>query len=71
MSYDCVQILVDAFERAGTVDDSAALRDAIQATDIDLPSGHLVYDENRDPEKSANVMIYKDGVPTYVSTISP
>ncbi|MCI8465940.1 MAG: ABC transporter substrate-binding protein [Lachnospiraceae bacterium] len=71
MSYDCVQILVDAFQRAGTVDDSAALRDAIQATDLNLPSGHLVYDENRDPEKSANVMIYKDGVPTYVSTINP
>ncbi|QNM05024.1 ABC transporter substrate-binding protein [Qiania dongpingensis] len=71
MSYDCVQILVDSFKRAGKVDDSAALRDAIQATDINLPSGHLVYDENRDPEKSANVMIYKDGVPTYVSTINP
>lgn len=71
MSYDSVQILVDAFKRAGTVDDSEALRDAIQATDMDLPSGHLVFDENRNPQKSANVMVYKDGVPTYVSTIDP
>lgn len=71
MSYDAVQILVDAFKRAGTVDDPAALRDAIAATDMDLPSGHLVFDENRNPQKSANIMVYKDGVPVYVDTIAP
>lgn len=71
MSYDAVQILVDAFKRAGTVDDPAALRDAIAATDMDLPSGHLVYDENRNPQKSANIMVYQNGVPVYLDTIAP
>lgn len=71
MSYDCVQILVDALKRCGTVDDPEAFRDAIAATDIDLPSGHLVFDENRNPQKSANIMIYHDGVPVYVDTIAP
>lgn len=71
MSYDAVQILVDAFKRAGTVDDPAALRDAIAATDMDLPSGHLVYGENRNPQKSANIMVYQNGVPVYLDTIAP
>ena len=71
MSYDVVKILVDALQRAGTVSDPEALRDAIAASDIDLPSGHLVYDENRNPQKAANIMVYKDGVPAYVTTINP
>lgn len=71
MSYDCVQILVDALKRCGTVDDPEAFRDAIAATDMDLPSGHLVYDENRNPQKSANIMVYRDGVPVYVDSIAP
>ena len=71
MSYDSVQIIVDALQRAGTVEDSEAFRDALAETDLDLPSGHLVYDENRNPEKAANVMIYKDGKPAYVTTIAP
>ncbi|HIR92897.1 MAG TPA: ABC transporter substrate-binding protein [Candidatus Egerieimonas intestinavium] len=71
MSYDSVQIIVDALQRAGTVEDSEAFRDALAETDMDLPSGHLVYDENRNPQKAANIMIYKDGIPTYVTTIAP
>lgn len=71
MSYDTVKILVDALQRAGTVDDPVAFRDAIAASDLDLPSGHLVYDENRNPQKSANIMVYKNGVPAYVTTIAP
>lgn len=71
MSYDAVQILVDALKRCGTVDDPEAFRDAIAATDMDLPSGHLTFDENRNPQKSANIMMYQDGVPVYVDTIAP
>lgn len=71
MNYDSVMILVDALKRCGTAEDPAAFRDAIAATEIDLPSGHLVFDENRDPQKNANVMVYKDGQAAYVTSIAP
>lgn len=71
MNYDAIMIIADALKRCGTVSDPEALRDAIAAADIDLPSGHLVYDENRDPAKAANIMQYKDGAATFVTALNP
>ena len=71
MSYDAMKILITALQNCDAVDDPQAFRDAIAASDLDLPSGHLTYDENRNPQKAANVMVYKNGTPTYVTTISP
>lgn len=70
MSYNAMMIIADALERCGTLDDPEALRDAIAATDIDLPSGHLVFDENRDPQVTGNVLTYENGTPVFIQTIS-
>lgn len=71
MNYDSIMIIADALKRCGTVEDSEALRDAIAASDLDLPSGHLTYDENRNPNKSANIMIYHDGKANFVTSLNP
>jgi branched-chain amino acid transport system substrate-binding protein len=51
MGYQAVQVLVDAIERAGTLD-SAAVNDAIRATDLMTIYHRVVFDEDnysRDP----------------------
>lgn len=68
MSFDSFQIVMNALERAGTTD-GPALRDAIDSTDMEVPSGHIVFDEFRNPQKSANVMVYRNGQPTYKGTL--
>lgn len=68
MSYDSFQIIMDALRRAGTTD-GPELRDAIAATDMEVPSGHITFDAKRNPQKSANVMVYRKGVPTYEGSV--
>lgn len=69
MSYNALMIIANGLEQCGSVEDPEGLRDAIQNTQLDLPNGHYVFNENRDPQVSANIMIYKDGVATYVEGI--
>ncbi|MBQ7158858.1 MAG: ABC transporter substrate-binding protein [Treponema sp.] len=52
LGYDSVYLLKDALVKAGT-NDSAAVRDALEATDGDYVTGHLTFDEKRNPIKSA------------------
>lgn len=56
LGYDCVYMLRDAIEASGSTDDSAKIRDALEATNGDYVTGHIVFDANRNPVKSA-VMI--------------
>ncbi len=44
-AYACVQILVDAISRAGSLDRDA-IRDAIAATDMDTISGHVTFNDD-------------------------
>lgn len=56
LGYDCVYMLRDAIKASGSTDDSAKIRDALEATNGDYVTGHIVFDANRNPVKSA-VMI--------------
>lgn len=56
LGYDCVYMLRDAIKASGSTDDSAKIRDALEATNGDYVTGHIVFDANRNPIKSA-VMI--------------
>ena len=38
-----------------------ALVEALKATDLDLVTGKLVFDENNDPKKIADIIEIKDG----------
>ena len=68
-------MLKDAMENAGTTDDSAKIRDALEATEGDYVTGHLTFDEKHNPVKSAVMveMVRKDGKLTtaYKTTVNP
>ena len=55
LGYDSMYMLKDAIVKAGTTD-VAAVRDAYESTNADYVTGHIQFDENRNPVKSA-VMI--------------
>ena len=56
LGYDSVYMLKDAMEKSGTTTDVAKIRDAFEKTDGNYVTGHIVFDEKRNPVKSA-VMI--------------
>lgn len=55
LGYDSMYMLKDAIIKAGTTD-ATKVRDALAATDGDYVTGHIKFDANRNPVKSA-VMI--------------
>ena len=74
LGYDSVYMLKDAIAAAGSAD-SEAVRDALEKTDGDYVTGHLTFDEKRNPIKSAVMLevIRKDGALTtaYKTTVQP
>lgn len=75
LAYDCVYLLKDAAEKAGTTTNSTALRDALAKTNGTYVTGNLTFDANRNPVKSAVMMeiVKKDGkiAPVYKATVNP
>lgn len=75
LGYDSMYLLKDAIVAAGS-EDSVSVRAALEASDGDYVTGHLTFDERRNPVKSA-VMIElvkgKDGKITtsYKTTVNP
>lgn len=74
LGYDSVYLLKDAIARAGSAD-TAAIRDALEATDGNFVTGHLVFDAKRNPIKSAVMLevVRKDGMlsTAYKTTVNP
>ncbi|WP_461204296.1 ABC transporter substrate-binding protein [Clostridium sp. DL1XJH146] len=70
LAYDAGKILLEAIEAAGSTD-GAAIKDALVATDITVVSGHVVYDENRDPVKGAVIIKTEDGAQTFAKKVNP
>ena len=70
LAYEATAIVLKGLKDAGKVE-GPALRDAIAAIDIDLPSGKIKFDENRNPQKAAVIMQFIGGNTTYVTTINP
>ncbi len=70
LSYDAAMVMINAVKNAGSTDPEA-IREALQNTDLDVVSGHIKYDENRNPIKSAVICTVKDGAATYYTTVQP
>ncbi|HUX36607.1 MAG TPA: ABC transporter substrate-binding protein [Rectinemataceae bacterium] len=70
LGYDTMTIMLDAIGRAGSTEGSD-VRDALKATDIDVVSGHLTFDANRNPIKSAVIIAIQNGQQVYKTTIDP
>lgn len=60
LGYDAARILFDAIEKAGTTDKEKVIA-ALNATSIDGVTGHITFDENRNPIKSSAIIQIQDG----------
>lgn len=75
LGYDSMYLLKDAIEKAGA-EDSTAVRAALEASDGDYVTGHLTFDERRNPVKSAvMIQLVKDADgkvrTSYKTTVNP
>lgn len=70
LAYEATVIVLKAIEKAQSTE-GPAIRDAIAATNLKLPSGIFKFDENRNPEKAAVILQFQNGTPKYVTTIQP
>jgi branched-chain amino acid transport system substrate-binding protein len=71
LGYDAARILVQAIERAGTVDGKAIAAELASTKDFDGVTGRISIDEQRNAVKPIVMLEMKGGTPTYVSTIDP
>lgn len=70
MTYEAIKIVFNAIQNSGSID-GATLRDAMAATDMDLPCGHLKFDEARNPIKDCAIIeISGIGERTYITSVS-
>lgn len=70
LAYDAACLLLDAARRANSKD-GKAIRDALQAADLDGVSGRIRFDDQRNPIKSAAIMKVRDGRMAFHSTVRP
>jgi len=67
LGYDAAKILCAAIEKAGSTDADAII-EALVATDYEGITGHVIYDEERNPIKSAAITSITDGNYKFVET---
>ncbi|MGA2079150.1 MAG: ABC transporter substrate-binding protein [Holophaga sp.] len=70
LAYDAAWLVLDAARRAGSAD-RRAIRDALQASDVEVVSGRIRFDSRRDPIKDAVILEVKNGNFVYRSSIHP
>jgi branched-chain amino acid transport system substrate-binding protein len=71
LGYDAVMMLADAIKRAGTTE-RTKLRDALAATkNFKGVTGTITLDAQRNPTKSAVILVVKDGRFQFVESIAP
>lgn len=71
LAYEAMKIVLKGVQDADTLT-GQGIRDAMaKIKDFEVPSGAVTFDANRNPIKGAVIMTYKDGVPTYVTTVNP
>ncbi|HTY08262.1 MAG TPA: ABC transporter substrate-binding protein [Candidatus Edwardsbacteria bacterium] len=70
LAYDAMTIMLDAIARAGGTD-GQKIRQALAATRLDVVSGTVSFDADRNPIKSAVIIAVKDGRQVYRATVNP
>lgn len=70
LGYDAAKIMAAAIEKAGSTDKEAIIK-ALNETDVTSVTGHIKYDENRNPIKSAAVLQIKGGKDVFYETLNP
>ncbi|HYF84048.1 MAG TPA: ABC transporter substrate-binding protein [Clostridia bacterium] len=71
LAYEAAMVVLEGIKNAETLD-GQGVRDAMaKIENLEVPSGTITFDANRNPVKGAVVNVYKGGVPSYVTTINP
>ena len=70
LGYDAAKILCTAIENAGSTD-AQAIVDQMKATSIDGVTGHIVYDDHNDPQKSVAIITFENGEMKLVEKLMP
>lgn len=70
LAYDAANIMFDAIKRAGSTKGSA-IRNALKTTNLNVVSGQVTFDANRNPIKSAVIIEMKAGKQVYKTTVNP
>ena len=71
LAYDSAMVLADAIKRAGTTE-GPKLRDALAATkDFAGATGKITFDAQRNPTKSAVVLVVKNGKFAFLQDVNP
>lgn len=70
LAYDAAWLLIEAIKAANSTT-GTAIRDSLKGLSFTGVSGNIVFDENRNPIKSAVVIEIKDGKQVYKTTVNP
>ena len=70
LAYDAANIMLDAVNRAGSMD-GAAIQGALVKTDLKVVTGQVKFDGERNPVKSAVIIEIKGGQQVYKTTVAP
>jgi branched-chain amino acid transport system substrate-binding protein len=71
LAYEGTMVMLEAIKNADSLD-RTSIRDAMAAIEgLELPSGSISFDENRNPIKGAVILQFQDGVAKFVTSISP
>lgn len=71
LAYEAALVVLEGIKNAETLD-GQGVRDAMaKIANFEVPSGTITFDENRNPVKGAVINVYKNGEPSYFTTINP
>jgi branched-chain amino acid transport system substrate-binding protein len=70
LGYDATNVMLDAIKRAGTTDGDK-IKAAMQATDLQTVTGHVKFDSDRNPVKSAVIIEIKGGKQVFRTSVNP
>ena len=70
LAYDATNLLLTAIKQAG-VDDTAKVKDTLAKISFNAVSGHITFDENHNPTKSATILAIKNGKVMFDSVVNP
>jgi len=70
-AYEAYSVIIEGIRRAGELDGQKIRDEMAQIRDLELATGIFTFDENRNPQKSAFIMEYVNGVPRFHSVINP
>ena len=70
LGYDATNVMLDAIKRAGSTEGDK-IKAAMQATDLKTVTGHVKFDSDRNPVKSAVIIEIKGGKQVFRTTVNP